>query len=91
MAYVNVLRGILGFFEHAAIVFIGFVLMVIGLGPGRDHDHAARGRRDRLDRLRDVRRWLVRPSRRTVGPCVSNADQTTEDAATFAQRYGGPS
>jgi len=34
MAYANVLRGIAGFFEHALIVFIGFVLMVIGLALG---------------------------------------------------------
>jgi hypothetical protein len=34
MTYVNVLRGVVGFFEHALVVFIGFVLMVIGLGLG---------------------------------------------------------
>jgi hypothetical protein len=34
MAYVNVLRGVVGFFEHALVVFIGFVLMVIGLALG---------------------------------------------------------
>ena len=34
MAYVNVLHGVVGFFEHALVVFIGFVLMVIGLALG---------------------------------------------------------
>jgi hypothetical protein len=34
MAYVNVLRGVVGFLEHAVTVFVGFVLMVIGLGLG---------------------------------------------------------
>lgn len=34
MTYVNALRGVVGFFEHAVIVFIGFVLMVIGLALG---------------------------------------------------------
>jgi hypothetical protein len=34
MAYVNVLRGVVGFFEHALVVFVGFVLMVIGLALG---------------------------------------------------------
>jgi hypothetical protein len=34
MTYVNVLRGAVGFFEHAAAVVIGFVLMVLGLGLG---------------------------------------------------------
>jgi len=34
MAYVNVLRGVVGFFEHALAVIVGFVLMVIGLGLG---------------------------------------------------------
>jgi hypothetical protein len=34
MTYVNVVRGVVGFFEHALIVFIGFVLMVVGLALG---------------------------------------------------------
>ena len=34
MTYVNALRGVVGFFEHALTVFVGFVLMVIGLGLG---------------------------------------------------------
>jgi hypothetical protein len=34
MAYVNVLRGVVGFFEHALAVIVGFVLMVIGLALG---------------------------------------------------------
>ena len=34
MAHVNVLRGVVGFFEHALTVLIGFVLMVIGLAMG---------------------------------------------------------
>jgi len=34
MTYVNVVRGVVGFFEHALIAFIGFVLMVVGLALG---------------------------------------------------------
>ncbi len=34
MAYANVLRGVVGFFEHALVVIIGFMLMVIGLALG---------------------------------------------------------
>jgi hypothetical protein len=34
IAYEHVLRGVVGFFEHALFVFVGFVLMVIGLGLG---------------------------------------------------------
>jgi membrane-bound ClpP family serine protease len=34
MTYANVLRGVVGFLEHAAAISIGFVLMVIGLGLG---------------------------------------------------------
>jgi hypothetical protein len=34
MTYANVRRGVVGFLEHAAAIFIGFVLMVIGLGLG---------------------------------------------------------
>jgi len=34
MTTVNVLRGVVGFFEHALAVIVGFVLMVIGLGLG---------------------------------------------------------
>lgn len=34
MAYVNVLRGVVGFFEHALTVLVGFALMVIGLAMG---------------------------------------------------------
>jgi hypothetical protein len=34
MAYINVLRGVVGFLEHAVTVLVGFVLMVIGLGLG---------------------------------------------------------
>jgi membrane-bound ClpP family serine protease len=34
MAYVNVLRGVVGFFEHALIALIGLVLMVVGLALG---------------------------------------------------------
>jgi hypothetical protein len=34
MTYTNALRGAVGFFEHAVIVFIGFVLMVVGLALG---------------------------------------------------------
>ena len=34
MSYVNVLRGIAGFCEHAFLVGIGFALMVLGLGLG---------------------------------------------------------
>lgn len=33
MAYVSV-RGVVGFFEHALTVLVGFVLMVIGLAMG---------------------------------------------------------
>ena len=32
--YVRVVRGAVGFFEHALIVFFGFVLMVVGLALG---------------------------------------------------------
>jgi hypothetical protein len=32
MTHTNVLRGIVGIFEHALIALVGFVLMVIGLG-----------------------------------------------------------
>jgi len=34
MTTVNVLRGVVGFLEHALAVIVGFVLMVIGLGLG---------------------------------------------------------
>jgi hypothetical protein len=34
MANVNVLRGVVGFFEHVVAVIVGFVLMVIGLALG---------------------------------------------------------
>jgi len=34
MTYVHVVRGVVGFFEHALIVFFGFVLMVVGLALG---------------------------------------------------------
>lgn len=34
MPYVNVLRGVVGFCEHALLVILGFVLMVVGLGLG---------------------------------------------------------
>ena len=34
MTYVNVLRGVVGFFEHALTVLVGFGLMVIGLAMG---------------------------------------------------------
>jgi hypothetical protein len=34
MSYVNVLRGVAGFCEHAVLVSIGFTLMVLGLGLG---------------------------------------------------------
>lgn len=34
MTYVTVVRGVVGFFEHALAVVVGFVLMVIGLALG---------------------------------------------------------
>jgi hypothetical protein len=34
MANVNLLRGVVGFFEHAFAVILGLVLMVIGLALG---------------------------------------------------------
>src|SRR5262249_2410886 len=34
MTPANVLRGVVGFFEHAVAVIVGFVLMVIGLALG---------------------------------------------------------
>jgi len=34
MTHVFSLRTLLGFFEHAAFVVVGFVFMVIGLGLG---------------------------------------------------------
>jgi len=34
MAATAALQGILGFFEHAAWVIAGFILMVVGLGLG---------------------------------------------------------
>ena len=34
MSRVTVLRGIFGFCEHALLVALGFVLMVVGLGLG---------------------------------------------------------
>ena len=34
MSHLITLRGVVGFFEHALTVLVGFVLMVIGLGLG---------------------------------------------------------
>jgi len=34
MSHVTVLRGVFGFFEHAVLIAIGLVLMVLGLGLG---------------------------------------------------------
>jgi hypothetical protein len=34
MTYVNALRGVVAFLEHALAVLVGFVLMVLGLGLG---------------------------------------------------------
>lgn len=34
MTHVTVVRGVVGFFEHALAVVVGFVLMVIGLALG---------------------------------------------------------
>ena len=34
MSYGSILRGVVGFCEHALLVSLGFVLMVIGLGLG---------------------------------------------------------
>jgi hypothetical protein len=34
MSHVTVLRGVVGFCEHAVLIAIGFVLMVLGLGLG---------------------------------------------------------
>jgi hypothetical protein len=34
MSHVITLRGVVGFFEHALTVLVGFVLMVIGLALG---------------------------------------------------------
>ncbi len=34
MTHTVALRGILGFFEHAAAVIVGLVLMILGLGLG---------------------------------------------------------
>jgi hypothetical protein len=34
MSHVTIVRGVVGFFEHALLVSLGFVLMVLGLGLG---------------------------------------------------------
>ena len=34
MSHVNAFRGVVGFCEHALLVFFGFMLMVLGLGLG---------------------------------------------------------
>jgi len=34
MTHTVALRGVLGFFEHAAVVVVGFILMILGLGLG---------------------------------------------------------
>lgn len=34
MSQITVLRGVVGFCEHAVLIAIGFVLMVLGLGLG---------------------------------------------------------
>ena len=34
MSHVATLRGLIGFCEHALVVIVGFVLMVLGLGLG---------------------------------------------------------
>jgi len=34
MSHVTIFRGVVGFFEHALMIGLGFVLMVVGLGLG---------------------------------------------------------
>jgi hypothetical protein len=34
MSRVTIVHGVVGFFEHALLVSLGFVLMVLGLGLG---------------------------------------------------------
>jgi hypothetical protein len=34
MTHTRALRGIVGFFEHALLVIVGFAFMVLGLGLG---------------------------------------------------------
>jgi hypothetical protein len=57
------LRGILGFFEHAAAVNVGLALMILGLGPGRHDHHAASRRGGRHHRVRDCSRRFLRADR----------------------------
>jgi hypothetical protein len=77
MTFANALRGVVGFLEHAAATAIGFVLMVIGLGLGVTHDHAAGRRGYRADRSRTV----CGRSFRTTGSAV--AVRTVRCSADF--------